>query len=303
MANAEDPPKPTKRVTLTAKDIAGGAGRALGELANNVLADGKLTEAEVKEIRAFLDAVPDAAIPAIAFIKEELSRFLSDGIIYPWELGRLQLALERVLPAADRTIAREARKRAEAELEAREASEPPEVVGARDAKWNQVRAIRREDLKAQQAPTEAQLKYIAHMGGVLSAKATKAEASELIDKLLAEQDPIEPPTRLGSKNAAAQSALEKAVANHESRSNAKTRVSVQIPPRQPYEGKATLKQKDLLWQMGFKDQDVLDSLGKWQASSLIDQLKAAKKGGCSSGLILLIIVIVVIVFVAFSADQ
>ena len=78
-----------------------------------------------------------------------------------------------------------------------------------------------------------------------------------------------------------------------------TGVDVKIPARQPYEGKATQKQKDLLWRIGVKDTALLDSLGKWQASAVIDQMKAGlSKGGSSDpvgaqfGILLVVIVVV-----------
>lgn len=57
----------------------------------------------------------------------------------------------------------------------------------------------------------------------------------------------------------------------EHRENKKT-FTFTIPPRAPYEGKATQKQKHLLWQLDFKDKTVIDNLGKSQASSLINQI-------------------------------
>lgn len=51
----------------------------------------------------------------------------------------------------------------------------------------------------------------------------------------------------------------------------------QIPDREPYEGKATQKQKQLIWELGYRDQAVIDVLGKKQASSLIDELKKFHK--------------------------
>lgn len=45
-----------------------------------------------------------------------------------------------------------------------------------------------------------------------------------------------------------------------------------LPEREPYEGKATMKQKQYLWDMGFREQNVIDELGKKQASYLIDHL-------------------------------
>lgn len=53
----------------------------------------------------------------------------------------------------------------------------------------------------------------------------------------------------------------------------------EIPTRDPYESKATLRQKDLLWRMGFKDRTVLDALGKRQAFAMIDQAKSYASRG------------------------
>jgi hypothetical protein len=47
---------------------------------------------------------------------------------------------------------------------------------------------------------------------------------------------------------------------------------IRVSEKQPYEGKATQKQKQLIWELGFDDQDIIDELGKKQASELIDQL-------------------------------
>jgi len=49
-------------------------------------------------------------------------------------------------------------------------------------------------------------------------------------------------------------------------------VELQIPDKEPYEGKATLKQKQRIWELGYRDQSVIDNLGKRQASAVIDQL-------------------------------
>lgn len=43
----------------------------------------------------------------------------------------------------------------------------------------------------------------------------------------------------------------------------------QIPEKEPYEGKATQKQKQKLWELGIRDREVIDDLGKKQASYLI----------------------------------
>ncbi|NQY89538.1 MAG: hypothetical protein HRT51_17695 [Colwellia sp.] len=47
---------------------------------------------------------------------------------------------------------------------------------------------------------------------------------------------------------------------------------IDIPEQHIYEGKATQKQKKLIYDLGFDEQETIDSLGKVQASELIDQL-------------------------------
>lgn len=76
-----------------------------------------------------------------------------------------------------------------------------------------------------------------------------------------------------------------------------------IPARHPYELKATPKQKNYLWNLGFQDQAIIDDLGKDQASALIDQLSRAKRGsGVGAGLLVSIILIGLVVF-AFAAQS
>jgi hypothetical protein len=47
---------------------------------------------------------------------------------------------------------------------------------------------------------------------------------------------------------------------------------IDIPEQQPYEGKATQKQKQRIWELGFDQKNVIDELGKQQASYLIGRL-------------------------------
>lgn len=51
-------------------------------------------------------------------------------------------------------------------------------------------------------------------------------------------------------------------------------LTYRLPEKEPYEGRATQKQKQKLWDIGFKDQNIIDNLGKRQASALIDQVLA-----------------------------
>jgi hypothetical protein len=75
------------------------------------------------------------------------------------------------------------------------------------------------------------------------------------------------------------------------------KLTVALPEKQPYEGKATMKQKQKLWEMGYQDQTVIDSLGKRQASFLIDSIKGAENraGAKAIGSIAAILVIAAIV--------
>ena len=54
--------------------------------------------------------------------------------------------------------------------------------------------------------------------------------------------------------------------------------SVSLPEKEPYEGKATQKQKQRIWELGYRDQSVIDTLGKKQAGILIDQLYGFYRG-------------------------
>ena len=51
---------------------------------------------------------------------------------------------------------------------------------------------------------------------------------------------------------------------------------IDIPEKEPFEGKATQKQKQKIWELGYKDEAVIAALGKKQASFLIDQLIGAQ---------------------------
>ena len=52
---------------------------------------------------------------------------------------------------------------------------------------------------------------------------------------------------------------------------------LKVPEKQPYEGKATQKQKQKLWDLGLRNTKTIDELGKRQASALIDQILGGYK--------------------------
>jgi hypothetical protein len=287
MQTEPSPKNGPKRVALTVRQAADGFGRALCENANNLLADGKLDTAEAAALEEWLEACGDTELPALNYLREEVRRFAADGQLLPWELGRLQLALERILPPADRAIAKAARKKAEAEYTAREGLEPEQT---REAK--RIQSERKRESGSIETVTKAQMKFIEDLGGAISMSASKDDASELISRLLAEQDLDSPAVPLPDTTRSARDhdvKLKNAIAGHEPKPG-QTIYDVSLPPRQPYEGRATLKQKDYLWGLGLKDQYVIDSLGKRQASALIDQIKAQHKSGCASIIVIGVVI-------------
>lgn len=70
-----------------------------------------------------------------------------------------------------------------------------------------------------------------------------------------------------------------------------------MPAMHRYEDKATKKQKEALWSMGIEDEIVLESLGKQQASWLIDQALNFKKPEDSFWVgVLICLVIIAVLF-------
>jgi len=100
-----------------------------------------------------------------------------------------------------------------------------------------------------------------------------------------------------TKNQQKQQALEAAIRAHKGPEGQKTSFyEINLPERLPYEGDATMKQKDYLWGLGVRDQAILDSLGKWQASAMIDQMKKQQDPytGCILFVVLLVIIAIVV---------
>ena len=55
--------------------------------------------------------------------------------------------------------------------------------------------------------------------------------------------------------------------------NENIEVKLTIPDKEPYEGKATMRQKKRIWELGYKNQEIINTLGKSQASSIIKQIQ------------------------------
>lgn len=107
------PPK-KPRVTLSKAQLQEAAGAELLALCQTVTADGVLTDEEVYELRAWLVANRTQQLPAVEFLITTVERILADGKITKEERKELHAAIEKVLPPAARIEAASQRKAVEA---------------------------------------------------------------------------------------------------------------------------------------------------------------------------------------------
>lgn len=153
----------TRRVTLTKLQLSTNAGRALRDLLGNIAEDGALTDAEISELGRWLNAAR-ADFPAIGHLQETLADVLRDGIVTDAERRIVLRQIERVLPKEDRE----------------------EVQFARRA------LVELSHVESELDPTDAQLRYIAGLGGKISKDASRDDASAIIDTLLNSNASITP---------------------------------------------------------------------------------------------------------------
>ncbi len=153
----------TKQVTLTKTQLSTKEGRELRDLLGNIAEDGALTDAEIAELGRWLIATR-ADIPAIAHLHDALTDVLRDGIVTDAERRIIMRQIERVLPKEDRE----------------------EVQFARRSLAEFTR------LGARLEPTDAQIRYIAGLGGTIPANASRDDASAVIDTLLNSNASITP---------------------------------------------------------------------------------------------------------------
>ncbi len=103
--------RPRIRITLTKAQAAAPAGAALIRLLEATTADGVLSEIEVTALRAWLNTelAATAALPAVEYLRRVLDDALGDGVLTDDERLGVLRAIERVLPPASRTVAKDAR--------------------------------------------------------------------------------------------------------------------------------------------------------------------------------------------------
>jgi len=142
-------------------------GLRLLNLIVDICHDGEVSNDELMELHAFLTSVkkPFAAITYLRAITREV---LQDEAIDPAELYRLKLAFMRIVPKDIRGVV----------------ATHLENIGAPSPEWERDDAPWRN-----KRPTEAQLGYIASLGGDPDACSTRGAASDTIEHLLHHRPP------------------------------------------------------------------------------------------------------------------
>jgi hypothetical protein len=108
------PPK-KPRLSLTKAQLQTGLGAELLALCQAVTADGTLTNGQIAALRQWLEANRSCDLPAIGFLVTTLDRILADGKATAEERKELYAAIETVLPPEARRSAVAQRKAVEAE--------------------------------------------------------------------------------------------------------------------------------------------------------------------------------------------
>ena len=106
------------RLSLTKTQILAGVGAELLTLCQTVTEDGSLSNEEIAELHAWLEANRSSDLPAIGFLAATLDRILADGKVTAGECDQLYAAIEMVLPTEARRVAVAQRKAVEAEQKA-----------------------------------------------------------------------------------------------------------------------------------------------------------------------------------------
>ncbi len=126
------------RVSLTASQLQDGVGAELFSLCQGITADGKLSKEEVVALGLWLRDNRAAPLPGIAFLSETLNRIIADGRVTADEQRELMEVIEKVLPPEARKTAKAARKAVEAKRKA-EAKAAREEQRQRELAWEERR--------------------------------------------------------------------------------------------------------------------------------------------------------------------
>ena len=172
-------------MTLNKTHLSTVQGQNLVKILLYIGQDGEISDHEIRKLHEWLKAAPQD-IPAVRHILELIGDALRDGFICEEERKIIHKQLERVLPPTERERLTMARKAREAE------KKKEEKVTRERAREEQ----RERDRQEWNKPSEAQIRYIKNLGGILPEGATRGEASILIDRLLHSGASITPRQRM-----------------------------------------------------------------------------------------------------------
>lgn len=104
---------PSRRISLTKTQRQSAAGAELLSLCQVVTTDGSLSEEEVSSLRGWLREHRNEELPAISYLTKVIETIVADGRVTDEERRELHIALEHILPPDVRAIAKKARRSVE----------------------------------------------------------------------------------------------------------------------------------------------------------------------------------------------
>jgi hypothetical protein len=103
--------------SLSSAELATARGSALLQLCQSATADGRLSPDELEALRLWLADAGSAASPPERYLRSIIEKVLADGKITPEECKDVQRALEYILPVTERMAALAARQAVETDEE------------------------------------------------------------------------------------------------------------------------------------------------------------------------------------------
>jgi hypothetical protein len=102
-----------RQQALSQEQLATARGAELLSLCQSVTADGRLAPEELEGLKQWLQEVDTADLPAVQYLRTSIERVLADGRITPGEYREVHRAVEAILPFEARKQAVAARQEAE----------------------------------------------------------------------------------------------------------------------------------------------------------------------------------------------
>lgn len=116
--SGQDLPTYLRGHSLSRAEQSSALGAALVRLCRSATADGRFSPEELAALRQWLADADSASMPAARYLRSIVEKVLADGRITPAEYKDVYLAVESILPIDERLQATAARQEAEAADEA-----------------------------------------------------------------------------------------------------------------------------------------------------------------------------------------